>query len=202
MKAEACHSQAPALAKKAHVRKWKGVETESQLCVRGGYLSRTAVVKNKEVYLGAEGVVSFIHVSKTEVWLLEAATGRTERHALKRAKVLDLREKVADANGNKWDPDVIAAGGEGEAEAAVAADDPMSQLDSVNEKFRRKDKAIRHERNVRSRRGNNAPQCIEMPAKEPNKHGKHSETRSVMSCGLHFSLRSRLSGSRARFYLR
>ena len=174
--------QAPAMTKLKAPRKWKDVETESQLCVRGGYLSHTAVVKTKDLFLGVDGVVSFIHVSKTESWLLEAATGKIERHALKRAKVFDfLRDKISDGQRKNGEDDAKPAEGEGEAEAAVAADDPMSQLDAIPQGNRRKSDALSVPKGrVRSKRGKDAPRHLDMPAREHNKHPQSTARRSVM----------------------
>ena len=144
------------------VRQWREISTDAVLCVTGGYAQGSRAVKSRVEHSAAYGVVTFAHVTKTEEWIIEAATGKTDRHALKRSKLIDDLKRKLDPESP--DADAVVA-----AVAADAPDDPMHFMDALHEPEGKKRKGTAA-RKVRSKRGKNCPRMIDMPAKEPNKH--------------------------------
>lgn len=120
----------------------------------------------------------FIHVSKNEDWLLEAATGKIERHALKRSRILDLlREALKQTPAGPGE----AAGADEAAVAANVAHDPMAMMDEIDSAHPgAKVKKFKGKKVERSKRGNNMVRLLDMPAKEPNKHPESMSRRQVM----------------------
>ena len=104
--------------------KWSDVEIEEQLTFRGGYAKGGHLLKSVTEVVPGAGSVCFVHVAKLEEWIMQAATGKSEKAALKRCRLFDdLKENLR--RQRQWESP--------EAPAAVVADelDPMNILDAV-----------------------------------------------------------------------
>ena len=129
---------------------FKEIETETQLCVMGGYMAKVAVVKTRDAFVLGHGYVTFVHVAKTEEWMCEAATGQKQRHVLKRSGLIEMIKTklgvVVNAGSAVADAHAVAAPG------VAAVSDPMGLMDEVSQSCAPKN-GKRGERDEKNKRG-------------------------------------------------
>ena len=156
-------------------RTWKPVELEEHLTFKGGLADSVYPVKSRICKCANHGDVHFVHIAKGQEWIMQAVLGKSERASLKRSTLIQTLKDKLQATVR----DTPIAGVAAAADAAVAADavdDPMAFLDDIAEVTPTKPR----KRAYTSMRGNNNATLVTMPAKEPNKHPRRTETRDVL----------------------
>ncbi len=107
--------------------RWRPVRVQRQFVVSGGYCSKGHALETLEVHTKA-GNRSFCRVEKNMEWLLKCSAGTSaHKGALRRSRVVeDLKAKLSEASDG-------ACQGSAVAEGLDHPDDPMSQLDPLDE---------------------------------------------------------------------
>ena len=117
--------------------KWNQVHVQTAgLSVSGGYLGKKLLPVTTKTFQVAGKDATFVLVSKNESWLLRAAGGHgTQRGSFTRITAIDtLRQKVIAEEEKRVQSEETRVQSPVVEEPAEADDDPMNQLDSIEEK--------------------------------------------------------------------
>ncbi|MCP4243390.1 MAG: hypothetical protein GY772_22780, partial [bacterium] len=106
---------------------WRPVRVERQCVGSGGYCSKGPALETLELHTKT-GNRAFCRVEKNMDWLLKCSAGTTaQKGALRRSRVLeDLKAKLSEASDGVCQGSAVAEG-------LDPSDDPMSQLDPLEE---------------------------------------------------------------------